>query len=252
MNEIDYGLLCKIKEDKKNKHVECSECLGLFEQCKLICGNIGELLNQLKAHELAQWIVAEDFYIRNKKAENHFHYPSRSILYVELGNNIGDELSYEHLAVLIKESGDKLFVIPCSSSNRAHYKLENYNKEYMLAKEEDGFPKETVLFIKESKWVSKSRVVSTYKNRVDGEFFKEIKTRLLTDLFNQEYEQMQSANKKIELHKRNEDMLKTENLGLRGEITLLTETIAKLNKDNDNLYELLDINTSDIKAKENG
>ena len=99
-------------------------------------------------------------------------YSKREIVFVELGANIGNELSYEHFCVVLESYKDKIFVVPCSSSKitKVYDKQSNLLKEYIIGKKDmDGFTKDTVLILNEAKWINKSRVLMFTKKKISQE-----------------------------------------------------------------------------------
>ena len=173
----------KIKDENKNKNSK--ECEKTMLQFFYSQNNIFKFVSKyFSIYELALFIKSRLTYIAKKNYINKTMYSKREIVFVELGANIGNELSYEHFCVVLESYKDKIFVVPCSSSKitKVYDKQSNLLKEYIIGKKDiDGFTKDTVLILNEAKWINKSRVLMFTKKKISQELYKEMyeKTFLL-------------------------------------------------------------------------
>lgn len=212
MEKIDEILLDTLKKDKNNKNINAKENHKAMLQFFYCQNNIFKYVStQFKVHEIAIWIKSIVFYIKNKNLRNTTNYTNKSILFVDLGHNIGNELSYEHICIVLKSTYDKLFVIPCSFSrikNICDKETGELYPEYILGKVEDGFLKETVILLNEVRWISKSRVINNINKKVADKLFDEIYNRSFAYIFKSKFNENIKLKKEIESLKNKIDTIK--------------------------------------------
>ncbi|MBN2879891.1 MAG: hypothetical protein JXN65_09710 [Clostridia bacterium] len=182
--KIDFNFINEILNSDDNKSISCTVDEYLLSQYENSSKNLFEFIkNEFNKYELAQYIKYISYYINSKNQVNCLKYPPRSIAYIEFGANSKTTLSYEHAAVIIRETGSRVFVVPCSSSLSAHKKLEKNPDEYMFGNTKNGFEKDTILFIQECKWVDKSMIKFQPTRKVDQLFFEDIYNKIFRNLF---------------------------------------------------------------------
>jgi mRNA-degrading endonuclease toxin of MazEF toxin-antitoxin module len=176
-----------------------------------------------KKYELALWIKSNEFYIKRKGTFHSNQYYSRDIIWVDLGSNIGNELSYEHPCIVIKNDYEKVFVVPCSSS-----KLKNiYNKkgdlfpEYMLGDVTDGFTSQTTIILNNAKWISKSRILKKHNKQMSKVLFDKMYEKVFGMIFESRQYTITKLNERIK--------------ELEEQINKLKEDNEKLKVDNDKI-----------------
>lgn len=231
---------------EKHKNTPCIKSKELMCEYELVISQLDTLIkNKFKKHELAQWVNAINWYVTLKEENKIYDYKARSIVYVELGTNIGNELSYEHLAVVLKSGYHKAFIVPCSSSDKAKKRLKTRDKDYILGTVAAGFPRETVLYIKDARWISKTRIKDTKRPpKVELELFNELYNRVFEDIFQSKYKLIEKQDEKIQSLMNDKDNLLSIMAGLNMEIESLTNKIKKVEKQRDEYYNDIDILTS--------
>ena len=111
-------------------------------------------------------------------------------------NNYDREFAYIHPAVIVKNTFDRVFIVPCTSRNPRVDKDGKVFPEYMTAKIKDGFEKKSVLMLNEAKFVDKNRVVSKI-GKVTKEFYDKLYNELFRQLFESKYYEIEKLNKMI-------------------------------------------------------
>jgi mRNA-degrading endonuclease toxin of MazEF toxin-antitoxin module len=194
MEKLDLNLIDaeKNRKDKVEKLINNHTLLGQF---LLLQNNIFKFVKNFTIYEFCLWIKYMNFYILRKNEFYKNKYKKGDIVYIELGTNIGNELSYIHPCVILEENRDNIFIIPCSSSkvSKIYDKKGNIYKEYILASKNDGFTKDTVLLLNNIKWVSKTRIVNTM-----GKVSKELLNKLYEESFKYNYSHQFYQLKKVE------------------------------------------------------
>ena len=126
MEDVDISYLKTMARDSNNKDKECTYSHKTIVELFYAQNNMNKSIREnFKLYELALWIIQlEKYRIRKNQIVTH-RYNNKDIVYVNLGNNWGNELSYEHPCVIIKSNYDKILVIPCSSSKIRTSRNEN-------------------------------------------------------------------------------------------------------------------------------
>lgn len=229
MEKIDFSLLNLIKSDKKNKNIKSKENHKAMLQFFYSQNNIFKFIStDFSVYELTLWIKSKANYINKKTTKNTTNYFPKNILFVDLGENLGSELSYEHVCVVLKAEYEKLFVIPCSSSRVARAtnpKTGTLFPEYLIGTTADGFTKETALLLNDAKWISKNRVISNTGYNISNSLFSAIYESVFSLLFPSKSNQIA----KLEQIK-NENFIKIQNLN--NIIKDQNDKIEKLSKRN--------------------
>lgn len=161
MEQIDLSFIA-IEEKKKEKEQQVHENKSLLSQFLLLQNNLFKFIKTFSCYEFCLWLKYKDLYINKKRVHYTMGYKKGDLLYVELGANIGNELSYIHPCIVLEEKFQSLFVVPCSSSKVSkaiNKKTGKPYNEYLIGEQVDGFPKKTVLIFNNVRWISKTRVV---------------------------------------------------------------------------------------------
>ncbi len=246
MRNLNHKLIRDVL-DEKDKDTDCTQCPELISEYEFIINQLETLIkNRFKKHELAQWINATNWYITLKEEyRKNYDYKVRSIVYAELGTNIGNELSYEHLAVVLKTGNVKVFIVPCSSSDNAKKRLKANDQDYILGTVSAGFPKDTVLHIKDARWISKARIKDTTRpSKVQPELFDEIYNRVFKDIFNTKHLLIEKQDKLIEVLVNERDNLISNMASLNMEIESLSRKLKDTEVQRDEYYKDIETLTS--------
>jgi len=186
MKVVDHAFLRQEKSNPASKISDCVKCQNTIDQLTNTLDNTDEFIrSEFTKFELLLWIESNEIYIKRKKTYFINKYSLRDIILVDLGQNVGNELSYEHFAIVLKNSHDKLFVVPCSSSKikKAYNpKTGNLYDEYLVGDIADGFSKKTVIMTRDAKWISKSRVLNN-TGIISKLLFDQLYEKIFLDLF---------------------------------------------------------------------
>lgn len=205
MEQLDLQFIGteEAKKEKRNKLHENKSLLGQF---LLLQNNLFKFIKNFSCYEFCLWLKYKTLYIDRKSTFSTQKYKKGDLIYVELGANIANELSYIHPCVVLENKQQDLFVIPCSSSklSKAYDKNGNLFPEYLVGEPSDGFYRKTVLILNNVKWISKTRVVKNM-GTINAPFLKKIFEETFT--FNYP---MQSfiLNKLDKKNKENEEKIK--------------------------------------------
>lgn len=147
------------------------------------------------SYETALWIESNERYLIANKNNNFIKYDSGDIVLVDLGSNTyGGEFSYIHPAIIIKQTPEKIFIVPCSSSEPRRDENGNIYPEYELGTIKDGFKKNTVVMLYEAKYLDKNRVVSKL-GKTTPKFFNNIYNKLFMQIFESIYKRIEKIDK---------------------------------------------------------
>lgn len=238
MYKIDHELLASIRADKQNKQVKCTECPELLKQFGFTSSNLSEFIeNEFVKHELAKYIKSNEYYISFKKQNSGFHYKPKDIVYADLGMNFRGEYSYERPCVVLKEGNEKIFIVPCSTSKHPYDRSGNLYPDYKVGHIHEGFAKDTVIILKDARWISKARVLSKHNNKVSPDLFKEIYDAVFSDIFDKKQKEFSELAVRLnDVEKQNADLIR-QNESLNGDL-------EKVQKQLEELMLLLDDKTS--------
>lgn len=120
--------------------------------------NLNDEIEYKKTKNYLEWLQKKSNIVRN---ENAFKIPNEQVLkrgnvvWVEFGFNIGKEFGGRHPALILRRTGDSVFVVPLSSQEPT--KKKDWHVEI---KKVYGFKNMT-------RWVNVLRVVSVSVQRID-------------------------------------------------------------------------------------
>lgn len=139
-------------------------------------------LTKKSSYEIALWIESNEKHLFASRNNNLKKYKLGDIVLVDLGWNIyNGEFSYIHPAIIIKQTPAKVFIVPCTSSNKKYKKVKKY-PEYEIGNFKDGFKKDSIVMLYEAKYVDKNRIISIL-GRTSKEFFDKIYNKLFMQIF---------------------------------------------------------------------
>lgn len=194
-------------------------------------------------------------------------YPKGSIIYVDFFGHFGNELTYDHPAIVLAESGKDLIVAPITSSPSVYedglfYHISLPANVDTLGKR----PNNCTIKLEQMRFISKRRILVNFQSRVsDNEKLKEIDIammKLLAEFTFNTYEQKSIAYDELkvlsedlkntltevlqiaeELEKENTDLTKenenllSENEGLNKEIEVQQNECVQLKSENQRLKD---------------
>lgn len=103
-------------------------------------------------------------------------YPKGSIIYVNFFGHFGNELTYDHPAIVLAESGTDLIVAPITST-QSLYDDDTYYHIKLPANEKTmgNRPSNSTIKLEQLRFISKRRILINFKSRVsDNDKLKEI------------------------------------------------------------------------------
>ncbi|GAB6106844.1 hypothetical protein [Fusibacter bizertensis] len=229
INENHLNLIAQDKDSKAKSSVDCDiTMLQLFYTKKNIFYHIKE---KMKLYELSLWLKAMKNYL-DRKTDYHsvLYAQKRSIMYIDFGFGIGNELAYEHPCIVIDFQYDNMFVVPCSTGQLKRAKNDDGTTKdgYMITDGTNGFTRETALILHGSRWVSKRRIVRDTRKKVTNAFFNELKRELLKITLGSELHYINELESKV---KKQDLIIKTA----IDELDKYVEIIKALEKQNEEL-----------------
>ena len=136
---------------------------------KIMCYQKPSLENVLKQHnvflesleksEKEHYLISLDNYLKRKEHYIYFgNVEEGDLCYFDFGNAYDKEIGYQHLALVLSCCGDKVYVVPMVSYHEGKV-IINETKELLYPNEENRLKHITLLFLNDSKWVTKNRII---------------------------------------------------------------------------------------------
>lgn len=156
-----------------------------------------ELINRT-SYETALWIESNEKHLSVIGKTNSIKYKNGDIVLIDLGsNNYDKEFAYIHPAIIIKNTYDRIFIVPCTSRKPRTDKNGKLFKENLLGKVKDGFSKDSVIMLYDAKFVDKNRIVSKI-GHVTNSFFDILYNKLFSELFESKEYEIKKLKEKID------------------------------------------------------
>lgn len=151
-----------------------------------------------------KWIMGYSNYINQTflkerpKVSLTKDYSKGSIIYVDFFGHFGNELTYDHPAIVLAESGEDIIVAPISSTESLYTDNLDYHIKLPANVENLGSrPSNCTIKLEQLRFISKRRILVNFKNRVsDNDKLKEIDIaliKLLSEVTFNEYEETHKA-----------------------------------------------------------
>ena len=206
---IDSKLISNIKNSPEYKNQSISDNHTLEKEFYTSLKNFEKDMIDRSSYEAALWIESNEKYLASNGKSNKIKYKPGDIVIVDLGcNNYYFEFSYIHPAVVIKDSFNKIFIVPCTSQIKKDNIRFNHFKT-IIARQTDGFVKSSMLLLDEAKFIDKNRIISKV-GCVTHDFYNKLYNKLFIELF-------ESKNYELEIIK--EKMKKYDYLNKTVDIT---------------------------------
>lgn len=238
MEKINHSHIEYVKKDKSSKSVPCNTCSETMLQFVYSQNNLFQIIKgNFKNYELALWVKANEFYIKRKKTFHSNRYYPREIIWVDLGSNVGNELSYEHPCVIIKNDFEKVFVVPCSSSkvNKAFDKNGNLYPEYLIGDVTHGFTTKTAIILNNAKWISKSRILKKHSKKMHKNLYNDMYEKLFGMIFESRQYTIKKLSSELDIvNKKFEDLIL--------ELDTANKKLENLQRENEHLNAKFDQN----------
>lgn len=194
--KIDTKLISNIKDNSKYKNESMSDNNPLEKEFYTSLKNFEKDIVSKSSYEAALWIESNEKYLSSIGKHNIIKYKPGDIVSVDLGcNNYYSEFSYIHPAVIIKDSFNKVFIVPCTSQI---YKDNNrfYHSKALIGKQCDGFIKNSMLLLNEAKFIDKNRIISKL-GCVTHDFYNKLYNKLFTELFESKNYELEIIKEKL-------------------------------------------------------
>lgn len=171
-------------------------------------------LKNLSAYDAASIILSNANWIRNNEktdftddAGNIVSAKIGSVYYIDFGNTFSDELAYFHHGLCIGRKDGKLLIVPMTSGSKyfasCYHPANNPNasKKYRQALMSEGFEKDCVLKLNDTKFISPGRIdketVSISSNVVE-----QIQEQVFSIQFPGLYQKLYNSLKKIDKYEK--------------------------------------------------
>lgn len=156
------------------------------------------------------------------------------IYYINYGNAFKGELSYFHYGLCIGKKDKKILVIPMRTGSDIFDNCyhPNYNKngkkKYRRCYEEEGFIKECVLLINDTKYISCGRIIKESPSEIDKDVLKDIQMQAFAFQYPEIYNQFSNQQAKIIKLDNESKNRKNENANLKKEVNELKQKTINL------------------------
>lgn len=199
-------------EENKNKRARKTASI-ILAGVQLMENYIKGLKN-LSAYDAASIILSNANWIRNNEktdftddAGNIVSAKIGSVYYIDFGNTFSDELAYFHHGLCIGRKDGKLLIVPMTSGSKyfasCYHPANNPNasKKYRQALMSEGFEKDCVLKLNDTKFISPGRIdketVSISSNVVE-----QIQEQVFSIQFPGLYQKLYNSLKKIDKYEK--------------------------------------------------
>ena len=221
----------KTKPDSKKNLVDTNDLLS-----KEILASLQNTFENLKSNSIYEgclWLESNENLLSNKNKDHTKKYNPKSIVLVDLGmDTFGHEFSYEHPCVVLYNTYNKVFVVPCTSQAPRRDKSGKIYPEQLLGTTSNGFKKQTTILLTEAKFIDKSRIKSEL-GYIDNTLFNKIYNSVFELLFESKKYQI---NKLIQLH----DDFKEKLEDSEKKVVSLEEELSIIKQENDLLRKELE------------
>ncbi|WP_418302365.1 type II toxin-antitoxin system PemK/MazF family toxin [Lysinibacillus fusiformis] len=107
-------------------------------------------------------------------------YPKGTIIMVDFFGSFGNELTYDHPAIVLAESGNDLIIAPISSTPSLYSDSHYYHVDLPKGNSEFGsLTKDSVIKIEQLRYISKKRILYKKKRVINNDKLKQIDNALM-------------------------------------------------------------------------
>lgn len=188
-----------------------------------------------------RWLMGYANFINQNSSGGKFNknikkdYVKGTIIMVDFFGNFGNELTYDHPAIVVAESGFDLIIAPISSTptlygDSHYYHIDLPKNNPVLG----GLRLDSVIKLEQLRYISKKRILDK-KNRVkDNAKLEEIDVALMQLLaektFNKLQFEMAEIASDLETEKEESSKLVEENTSLKAEVLKLKQLLEMVNE----------------------
>jgi mRNA-degrading endonuclease toxin of MazEF toxin-antitoxin module len=176
--------------------------LDLYEANKILFDNF----KSKKLESNIKWLLGFEHYVDDKKKAkiNFKNYTKGTIILVDFFGNFGNEFTYDHPAIVLREDSGLLLIAPLTS-NPTKYK-DDVSHHIKLPKDIRSMgnsKKNSTILLEQMRTISKNRVLDKYGRVSNNEKLKEIDLMVMEYIGQQTYATMRDdyENKIKELEK---------------------------------------------------
>lgn len=199
-------------------------------------------LKRLSAYDAASILCSDINWFKNsdrnvpqkwKDDNDNINVRIGKIYYINYGNTFKGELSYFHYGLCIGKKDKKILIIPMRTGadifkNCYHPRInEKGNKKYRRCYKEEGFQKECVLLINDTKYLSCGRIIKE-AGEISNDILKEIQMQAFAFQYPDIYQQFVNQEKKLSKLSHEYENKKDEIVELKNKVNNLTQNIEVL------------------------
>ena len=198
---------------KENKTKDARKTSSVILAAIQLMENYIKGIKNLSAYDASSIILSDVNWIRNNsKADfmdstgNKINVKIGTIYYIDYGNTFSGELAYFHHGLCVGKKEGKILIVPMTSGikyfSSCYHPINNpnANKKYRQALKSEGFGKDCVLKLNDSKFISPGRIDKETVS-IDNDVLKQIQEQLFSIQFPelyQEFKNLINRNKKYE------------------------------------------------------
>ena len=171
-------------------------------------------IKNLNAFDASSIILSDANWIRNNRRTeflddngNKVTVKIGTIYYIDFGNTFSDELAYFHHGLCIGKKEGKLLIIPMTSGTKyfssSYHPINNptANKKYRQALASEGFEKDCILKLNDTKFISPGRI-DKETGSINPDITKQIQEQLFSIQFPELYQKFYNHEKTLEKYEK--------------------------------------------------
>lgn len=216
---------------EENKNKKTKKTASIILAGVQLCENYIKGLKNLSAYEAASTIISDANWIQKSTFQEFKNEVGKKIpievgkiYYIDYGKTFYGELAYYHYGLCIGQRKDKLLVIPMTTGTNyfttSYHPINNpkKDKKYRQALKTEGFLKNCVLKIDDTKFISAGRIEKEY-NKIKDDILRDIQNQVFQvafpNIFGECTRTLSKNNKQIKEQKELISKLKNENNHLK-------------------------------------
>lgn len=199
-------------EDNKNKRAKKTASI-ILASVQLMENYIKGLKN-LSAYDASSIILSDANWIRNNEktdfTDSYGNVVSAkigSIYYIDFGKTFSDELAYFHHGLCIGKKDGKMLIVPMTSGTKyfssCYHPINNptASKKYRQALMSEGFEKDCVLKLNDTKFISPGRIDKETVS-INSDIVEQIQEQVFGIQFPELYQKFYNSLKKIDKYEK--------------------------------------------------
>ena len=214
----------------ENKEKEAKKTASIILAGIQLFDNYIKGIKKMSAYDAASTICSHANWIKNNTLEIYKDASGNKIVpevgkiyYIDFGNTFYGELSYFHYGLCIGKKENKILVVPITSGSQyfstCYHPINNpyANRKHRQALTTEGFQKDCVLKIDDTKFISAGRIIKE-NVQIQNVVLKEIQEQVfhvefptLEQKYNSQNKKIIHLEEKVEYQKNEINKLKTEN-----------------------------------------